>query len=101
MQGHRGEPADLDFPMKPGDPRDPARPLLRDQPLSSSGTHASRARGRWQMTAGRKRCLRCEAEEARLLLRPERPPGGGWRSVALVILLLVSIALAALAGYGD
>ena len=53
------------------------------------------------MTAGRKRCPRCEAEEARLLLRPERPPGGGWRSVALVILLLVSIALAALAGYGD
>jgi len=53
------------------------------------------------VTTGRKRCPRCEAAEARLLLRPDRPARGRWRSVALAILMLASIALAALAGYGD
>jgi len=47
---------------------------------------------------GHKICLKCEAAEARLLRRPNRPARGDWRSVALVVLMLVSIALAALAG---
>jgi len=47
---------------------------------------------------GHKICLTCEAAEARLLRRPTRPARGDWRSVALVVLMLVSIALAAVAG---
>jgi len=45
-----------------------------------------------------KTCRTCDAAEARLLRRPNRRVRGDWRSVALVILMLVSIALAALAG---
>jgi len=47
---------------------------------------------------GSKICRTCGAAEARLLRRPIREARGDWRSVALVILMLVSIALAALAG---
>ena len=43
-------------------------------------------------------CPRCEAAEARLLRHLDRRPWGEWRSIALVVLMLVSIALAALAG---
>jgi len=43
-------------------------------------------------------CRTCEAAEARLLRHPNQQASGDWRSVALVILMLVSIALAALAG---
>ena len=45
-----------------------------------------------------KTCRTGDAAEARLLRRPNRRVRGDWRSVALVILMLVSIALAALAG---
>jgi len=50
------------------------------------------------MTMGHQSCRRCETAEARLLQRRERHPWGDWRSIALVILMLVSIALAALTG---
>ena len=51
-----------------------------------------------EMTMGHQSCRRCEAAEARLLQRRERHPWGDWRSIALVILMLASIALAALTG---
>ena len=50
------------------------------------------------MLSAMQSCPRCKAAEARLLRRPNRHPWGGWRSIALVVLMLVSIALAALAG---
>ncbi len=50
------------------------------------------------MPSAMQSCPRCEAAEARLLRRPNHHPRGGWRSIALAVLMLVSIALAALAG---
>jgi len=50
------------------------------------------------MAMGRQSCRRCEAAEARLLRRLEGHPWSDWRSIMLVILMLVAIALAAFAG---
>jgi len=45
---------------------------------------------------GRQACRRCEAAEARLLRRRTNQRRVDWRSAALLILTLVSIALAVL-----
>ena len=46
---------------------------------------------------GRQNCRRCEAAESRLLQRQTGRGWFDWRSAALVILMLASIALAVLA----
>jgi len=52
--------------------------------------------GRGEPDMGRQGCRRCEAAEARLLRRSNRGKPVDWRSAALLILMLVSIALAVL-----
>jgi len=47
---------------------------------------------------GRQSCDRCEAAEARLLRRVSQGGWVDWRVTALAIVMLISIALAVLAG---
>ena len=56
----------------------------------------SSAAGRGEQYMGRQGCRRCEAAEARLLRRRNRQMLVDWHSAALLVLMLVSIALAVL-----
>jgi len=91
----RAEPVDLEFAVIPGIRLPSVIRLLsraglvrRELPVTRTGRSPEVS----------KTCRTCEAAEVRLLRRPNRQARGDWRSVALVILMLVSIALAALAG---